>query len=127
MELADLGKIAIYEERLNAEPPSEFRIGISPESDNGNKSQKESNGTEEFSHWTKRIFCIPGVCGGKPCIAGTRIPVWVLEHFRRSGASDAEILKAYPSLTAGDLVAAWQYAHIHEKEINTQIKQNRGE
>jgi uncharacterized protein (DUF433 family) len=27
----------------------------------------------------------PGVCGGDACIAGTRIPVWVLEGFRRLG------------------------------------------
>ena len=26
-----------------------------------------------------------GVCGGDPRIAGTRIPVWTLEHYRRLG------------------------------------------
>ena len=38
----------------------------------------------------------PGVCGGDACIAGTRIPVWVLEGFRRLGWTDATILASYP-------------------------------
>ncbi len=34
----------------------------------------------------------PGVCGGDACIAGTRIPVWVLVDYRRLGTSDSELL-----------------------------------
>ena len=33
-----------------------------------------------------------GVCGGDPRIAGTRIPVWTLEHYRRLGLTEAQIL-----------------------------------
>lgn len=32
------------------------------------------------------------VCGGAPCIVRTRIPVWVLEQYRRQGASEADLL-----------------------------------
>ena len=32
------------------------------------------------------IESVPGVCGGDPCIVRTRIPVWVLEQYRRLGA-----------------------------------------
>ena len=67
---------------------------------------------------------IPGVCGGEPCIVRTRIPVWLLEQARRLGANEADILKSYPSLTAGDLVNAWAYVSAHRSDINRQILEN---
>ena len=53
------------------------------------------------------IESTPGVCGGDPCVAGTRIPVWTLEQYRRLGLTEARILDAFPSLRAADLVNAW--------------------
>ena len=44
------------------------------------------------------IDCDPGVCGGDPCIRGTRIPVWALVQLSRLGTSEADILKCYPTL-----------------------------
>jgi uncharacterized protein (DUF433 family) len=49
----------------------------------------------------------PAVCGGEPCIARTRIPAWLLVQARRLGTSEAEILRAHPTLRAEDLVSAW--------------------
>jgi uncharacterized protein (DUF433 family) len=46
-----------------------------------------------------------GVCGGEPVIAGTRIPVWVLERARRLGSTEADLLRLYPGLHTDDLVA----------------------
>ncbi len=46
----------------------------------------------------------PEVCGGEPCIVRTRIPIWLLEQARRLGTSEQELLTAYPSLRAEDLV-----------------------
>ena len=66
----------------------------------------------------------PGVCGGEPCIVRTRIPVWLLVQTRRLGASEAELLQAYPTLRAHDLVEAWAYWHAHTDEIEQQIKAN---
>ncbi len=66
----------------------------------------------------------PGVCGGDPRIAGTRIPVWALEQSRRLGMTEAQILDAYPSLRAADLVNAWAYVAEHSDEITRQIKEN---
>ncbi|MDA0818598.1 MAG: DUF433 domain-containing protein [Planctomycetota bacterium] len=66
----------------------------------------------------------PGVCGGEPCIVRTRIPVWLLVQARRQGASEADILQAYPSLRAQDLVEAWAYWHAHSAEIEQQIRAN---
>jgi uncharacterized protein (DUF433 family) len=65
----------------------------------------------------------PGVCGGDACIEGHRIPVWVLVNFRRL-SEDADILRAYPTLTPGDLEAAWAYAALHKDEIDSAIREN---
>ena len=48
----------------------------------------------------------PAVSGGEPRIVRTRIPIWVLEQARRLGMSEAELLHAYPTLRAEDLVNA---------------------
>lgn len=50
-----------------------------------------------------RISCTPGVCGGKPCLDGTRIPVDTLWSFIEVGHSDAEILRECPTLVAEDV------------------------
>jgi uncharacterized protein (DUF433 family) len=66
----------------------------------------------------------PDVCGGEPCIVRTRIPVWLLEQARRLGASEHDLLVAYPVLRAEDLVNAWAYVRSHRAEIETQIREN---
>jgi uncharacterized protein (DUF433 family) len=63
----------------------------------------------------------PGVSGGEPCIVRTRIPVWLLEQARRLGTSEADLLKAYPTLRAQDLANAWNYVQSHREEIEQQI------
>ena len=67
------------------------------------------------------IMHTPGLCGGRACIRMTRIPVWLLVSFRRQGADDAELLYNYPSLTAADLAAAWDYHSRHMDEIEADI------
>ena len=70
------------------------------------------------------IESTPGVCGGEPCIVRTRIPVWVLEQARRLGASEADLLRSYPTLRAEDLTQAWAYVRTHRDEIEQQIREN---
>ena len=70
------------------------------------------------------IESTPGISGGEPRIAGTRIPVWVLVQYRNLGASEAELLKAYPTLRAEDLANAWAYYRSHKEEIEQQIAEN---
>lgn len=64
------------------------------------------------------------VCGGDPCIVRTRIPVWVLEQSRRLGASEADLLRSYPTLRAQDLANAWAFVRAHPQEIEEQIAEN---
>jgi uncharacterized protein (DUF433 family) len=66
----------------------------------------------------------PGVCGGEPRIIRTRIPVWVLEQARRLGSSEAEILRAFPTLRAEDLTNAWSFVRLHRSEIEEAIREN---
>jgi uncharacterized protein (DUF433 family) len=73
---------------------------------------------------TDRITKTPNVCGGDACIRGHRIPVWILVGYRRLGKSDADLLVDYPSLTAADLEAAWEYAAANPDEIDRAIKDN---
>ncbi len=70
------------------------------------------------------IESTPGVCGGEPCIVRTRIPVWLLVQARRLGATEADILRSYPSLRAEDLANAWAYYRAHPEEIEEQIRRH---
>jgi uncharacterized protein (DUF433 family) len=70
------------------------------------------------------VESISGVSGGEPCIVRTRIPVWVLVQARRLGTSEADLLKAYPTLRAEDLANAWAYYRSHQEEIEQQIREN---
>ncbi len=89
----------------------------------------------QLLQWTARdlgdafpgIESRPGVCGGEPCIVRTRIPVWVLEQARRLGTSEAELLRAYPTLRAEDLANAWAFVRSHRDEITRQIEANEAE
>jgi uncharacterized protein (DUF433 family) len=70
------------------------------------------------------IESVSGVSGGEPCIVRTRIPVWVLVQARRLGTSEADLLKAFPTLRAEDLTNAWAYYRSHQEEIKQQIRDN---
>jgi uncharacterized protein (DUF433 family) len=70
------------------------------------------------------IESTPGVCGGDPRVAGTRIPVHGLEAYRRLGLTEARILDAYPTLRAVDLVNAWAYVAAHPDEIERRIRED---
>ncbi|HEV8579887.1 MAG TPA: DUF433 domain-containing protein [Thermoanaerobaculia bacterium] len=57
-----------------------------------------------------RIISNPEILGGKPCVKGTRISVEFLLELVAQGASRADILTAYPHLTAEDVEQALRYA-----------------
>ena len=78
----------------------------------------------DLSEASPGVESTPGVCGGEVCVVRTRIPVWVLEQHRRQGTSEADILRAYPTLRAEDLVNSWAYAHSHQEEIEQLIREN---
>ncbi len=79
----------------------------------------------QLSLITEHIEITPGVCGGKPRIAGHRIKVQdiVIWH-ERMGMSPDEIVSNYPSITLSDVYAALAYYHDHLEEIRQQIKED---
>lgn len=52
----------------------------------------------------------PGILGGKPVIAGTRIPVRLILDHLAEGYMPQEITLEYPSLTRENIQAAIRYA-----------------
>ncbi len=68
----------------------------------------------------KRIEVNPKIMLGKPVIRGTRIPVELILRKLSAGASNADLLDAYPRLTRADIKAALSYAAdtvAHEETI----------
>lgn len=69
---------------------------------------------------TDRVESNPRVMLGKPVIRGTRIPVELLLRKLSEGASESELVDAYPRLTREDIQAAIRYAAdtlAHEEVI----------
>jgi uncharacterized protein (DUF433 family) len=52
----------------------------------------------------------PDVMMGKPCLKGTRIPVYIVLEKLDAGDSTDEILAAYPHLKKDHITAILQYA-----------------
>lgn len=71
---------------------------------------------------SEHIEITPGVCGGKPRIAGHRIRVQdiVIWH-EKMGLSPDEIVYHYPSITLADVYAALAYYHDNLDDIRQQI------
>jgi uncharacterized protein (DUF433 family) len=70
----------------------------------------------------QHVESVPGRCGGKPCIVGTRIRVYdiyVCHELR--GQSAKEIIEDFPQLSLADVYAALAYFHDHRDEIEAQI------
>ena len=71
---------------------------------------------------TSRIVTDPKIMLGKPIIRGTRIPIEILLRKLSGGATEADLLNAYPRLTKSDLKAALIFAAdvlAHEEIIVT--------
>lgn len=74
---------------------------------------------------SEHIQITPGVCGGKPHIAGHRIRVQdVVIWYEHKGLSPDEIVYHYPSITLADVHAALAYYYDHLEEIRQQIHES---
>lgn len=57
-----------------------------------------------------RISSDPAICGGMPCIRGTRIPVALIVDAVAEGLTSDQVVDHYPHLVADDVRAALTYA-----------------
>lgn len=79
--------------------------------------------TTAFPVITEHIVATPGICGGKPRIAGHRIKVQhVAIWHERMGMTPAQIVADYPQLSLGKVHAALAYYYDHREEIEKHIE-----
>jgi uncharacterized protein (DUF433 family) len=63
-----------------------------------------------------RISIDPQVCGGKPCIRGTRLWVSLILDLLADGMPAADLIADYPQLTHQDILAAIAYGAEMSRE-----------
>ena len=64
----------------------------------------------------ERIVSDIKVCGGEPCVLGTRIPVRVVLSHLAAGESAEEIIRNFPKLRLEDIRACLEYASYLARE-----------
>ncbi|PIP13208.1 MAG: antitoxin [bacterium (Candidatus Stahlbacteria) CG23_combo_of_CG06-09_8_20_14_all_40_9] len=57
----------------------------------------------------ERIVSEPNICGGEPCIRGTRIPVHIILSHLATGEDYDTILKNFPNIEKEDILACLEY------------------
>jgi uncharacterized protein (DUF433 family) len=72
----------------------------------------------------QHVTTTPGVCGGKPCITGTRIRVQDVVIRTELGESPDQIIAAYPQLSLADVHAALAYYYDNRDLIDQQIRED---
>ena len=65
-----------------------------------------------------------GVCGGRPVIEGTRIPVWCIVGYIRMGMDVEEIVQDFPFLNMAQVYDALSYYYDNQKEIDEEYRLN---
>jgi uncharacterized protein (DUF433 family) len=70
------------------------------------------------------IEVTPGICGGKPRIAGHRIRVQDIVLWTEEGRSADEIVTDFPQLSLADVYAALAYYHDHRERIDQDIRED---
>jgi uncharacterized protein (DUF433 family) len=63
----------------------------------------------------------PEILSGKPHIVGTRLSIEFILELVASGATKAEMLKAYPQLTAEAIEEALRYGEHFQKSVERRI------
>ncbi|MEL6136936.1 MAG: DUF433 domain-containing protein [Cyanobacteria bacterium J06628_6] len=69
----------------------------------------------------------PGVCGGRPTIKGTRVPVKALINYHHMGYQPAEILAGYPGIGMAQFYDALSYYYDYQAEIDADIEADKPE
>lgn len=69
----------------------------------------------------RNVEKVPGRCGGRAVVAGTRIRVAIILACYRQGMTVEEILQEYPHLRPADVHDALAYAYDHADEIEADL------
>jgi type III restriction enzyme len=79
----------------------------------------------QISH--PHVVCIEGICGGRPIIRNTRMPVSTLVHYYQSGLTIDEILDSFSFLTPAQVHDAFSYYYDNQKQIDKEIALSQDE
>ncbi len=104
-ELAD--DLRAFLAEFGKAPGARARINV-PKDQNPATTRKSVSVNEEGL--LRRITSDPGICGGRPCIKGTRMRVADIVEALAHGASQKDLLADFDYLTADDIAAALLYA-----------------
>jgi uncharacterized protein (DUF433 family) len=63
----------------------------------------------------------PGVCGGRPCVAGTGVSIRRIAGWYRQGQTPEEIADQYGHLTLSQVFAALAYYHANREQIDAEL------
>ena len=70
------------------------------------------------------IVVVPGVCGGRPVIDGTRISVDFVAELHQLGEEASDIAATYPHLSLAAVHDALSYYYDHQQEIDQYLADN---
>ena len=72
----------------------------------------------------ERISINPEICHGKPCIKGTRIPVYLILEMLEHGLSFKDIIEEYPHIGVEDIKACIKFARalVNDEKISSFVK-----
>ncbi|WP_322744405.1 DUF433 domain-containing protein [Coleofasciculus sp. LEGE 07092] len=73
------------------------------------------------------IVSTPGVCGGRPRIAGRRLSVQQIAVLSKQGLSPQEIVREYEGLTLAQVHAGLAYYYANTEEIEAYLAQEKAE
>ena len=67
---------------------------------------------------------VEGMCGGRPCIDGTRVRVVTIVFLQKEGHTPEQILEKYPDLNLAQVHAALTYYYDNPEEIDAYIAED---
>jgi uncharacterized protein (DUF433 family) len=73
------------------------------------------------------ITCSPGICGGRPRIAGSGVSVRAVVACYKSGLGPEEICDQYGHLSLAQVYAALAYYHANQAGIEADLAQEEAE
>ena len=85
------------------------------------KAAADSSDLAGYRHITR----VPGVCGGRPIVQGTRTPVKAIVGYHKLGLSADDILTGLPHLTPAQVYEALSFYHDHQAEIEQEIAEDQ--
>ena len=74
------------------------------------RSCGEFSGTVKVTQFPELVEARADVMMGKPCLKGTRIPVYLILEKLAAGETSEVILAAYPQLRLGHIKASLEYS-----------------